>query len=165
VSTVAGRIDIERALRAIEPRLRGLALRCLGRPDDVDDVIQEVSARALASVGRFRGDAALTTWVYRIATAVIADWLRNPWRRRRGPLVDGPARGPGPLEAAQTAEMRARVRRAIALLPPGQRIVLFLREYEGLRYAEIADVLGVPIGTVESRLHTARRRVAKELGR
>ena len=55
------------------------------------------------------------------------------------------------------------MRRAVALLPPAQRLLLFLREYEGLRYREIAEVLGIPQGTVESRLHAARMRVAREL--
>jgi RNA polymerase sigma-70 factor (ECF subfamily) len=78
-------------------------------------------------------------------------------------LRDGPAAEPGPAEEAHRAEERERVRRAVGALPVAQRLVLVLREYEGLRYREIAAALGVPIGTVESRLHAARRRLAKEL--
>jgi len=165
VKTVERRVEIERVLQAMVPRLRGLALRCLGRRADADDAVQEVCARALAAADRFRGDAAATTWIYRIATSVIADFVRNPYRRRRRPLADRPAPGPGPREAAQRREARDSVRRAVAALPPAQRVVLFLREYEGLRYREIAAILKIPLGTVESRLHAARRRVAKELDR
>lgn len=148
----------------MEPRLRGLALRCLGRKGDVDDLIQEVSVRALAGAAGFRGEADHMTWVYRIATNVIADWLRSPFRRRRRPLVDRADPRGGPAEHAERREERDRVRTAVLALSPDQRIVLFLREYEGLRYREIAAILGIPIGTVESRLHAARQRVAKELG-
>ena len=165
METVESRAEVELILRAMEPRLRGLALRCLGRPADVDDLVQEVYLRTLAGADRFRGEADRTTWIYRIATNVIADWMRSPFRRRRRPLVDRPDARPGPREGAEKREERHRVRRAVAALPTQQRIVLFLREYEGLRYREIAEVLQIPIGTVESRLHAARKRVAKELRR
>jgi RNA polymerase sigma-70 factor (ECF subfamily) len=163
LKTIARRIEIERVLAAMEPRLRGFALRCLGRAADADDVVQEVAARVLAGADGFRGDAAPATWIRGIAARVVADWVRSPFRRRSRPLRDGPAAEPGPAEEAHRAEERERVRRAVGALPVAQRLVLVLREYEGLRYREIAAALGVPIGTVESRLHAARRRLAKEL--
>jgi RNA polymerase sigma-70 factor (ECF subfamily) len=163
VRVTVQRIEVERVLRALEPRLRGLALRTLHRAADVDDVVQEVSARTLAAADGFRGDSALPTWIYRIAVGVIADWVRSPFRRRSRPLADGADPRAGPHDAAAAAEERDRVRGAVLKLPPEQRLVLMLREYEGLRYREIAAVLGIPIGTVESRLHAARRRVAEDL--
>jgi RNA polymerase sigma-70 factor, ECF subfamily len=163
VRVVVQRIEVERVLRALEPRLRGLALRTLGRAADADDVVQEVAVRALAAAEGFRGEAALPTWIYRIAVAAIGDWIRSPFRRRARPLADGIDGSRGPLEAAAATEERDLVRRAVLKLPAEQRLVLMLREYEGMAYREIAAVLGIPIGTVESRLHAARRRVAKEL--
>ncbi|MGH7162287.1 MAG: RNA polymerase sigma factor [Planctomycetota bacterium] len=165
MDAVAGRVEVERVLRALEPRVRGLARRCLGRRGDADDVAQEVHARALAGSAAFRGEADLKTWIYRIAANVIADLMRSPFRRRRRPLADRADSGPGPGEAAERRETRDAVRRAVAALPPEQRIVLVLREYEGLRYREIAAIVGIPLGTVESRLHAARLRVARELSR
>lgn len=164
MAIVAKKAEIEALLRAMEPRLRGLALRCLGRRADVEDLIQEVSVRALAGADGFRGDADRMTWVYRIATNVIADWLRSPFRKRRRPLVDQPDPRGGPAEHAERREERDRVRKAVLALSPEQRLILFLREYEGLRYREIAAILGIPMGTVESRLHAARQGVARELG-
>jgi len=163
VRVVVQRIEVERVLRALEPRLRGLALRTLGRAADADDVVQEVALRALAAAERFRGEAGLPTWIYRITVRVIADFIRSPFRRRSRPLVEKVDGGRGPFEAAAATEERDRVRRAVLKLPPELRLVLILREYEGLPYREMARVLGIPLGTVESRLHTARRRVAKEL--
>lgn len=161
---VVQRIEIERVLLALEPRLRGLALRSLGRAADADDVVQEVAVRALAAAEGFRGEAALPTWIYRIAVRVIADFIRSPFRRKARPLADRIDGTAGPAETAAATEDRDRVRRAVLKLPAEFRLVLILREYEGLPYREIAEVVGIPIGTVESRLHTARRRVAKELG-
>lgn len=160
---VVQRIEVERVLRALEPRLRGFVLRTLGRDADADDVVQEVALRALAAAEGFRGEAALPTWIYRIAVGVLGDWMRSPFRRRARPLAERPDPGRGPFEAAALGEERELVRRAVLRLSPEQRLVLMLREYEGMAYREIAAVLGIPIGTVESRLHAARRRVAKEL--
>jgi RNA polymerase sigma-70 factor (ECF subfamily) len=108
-------------------------------------------------------------WLGRIARNVAHDRRRSWWSRIRAPLAaagDSPAPGDPAAGADEllAAEQEARsVRRAMRLLPEKQRVVLTLREVEGMTYEEIADVLELPLGTVESRLHRARAALARRL--
>jgi RNA polymerase sigma-70 factor (ECF subfamily) len=128
--------------------------RMCGDVNLAEDAAQEAFIRAWQHLPSYRPRSPFRNWVYRIATNVALDALR---RERETvdidalPLVaSGQGRGEG-------------VRQAVLALPPASRAVLVLREYEGLSYREIADTLGVPMGTVMSRLNYARNRLRESL--
>jgi RNA polymerase sigma-70 factor (ECF subfamily) len=138
--------------------------------DAVEDVVHETFVKAFFRIGSFHGGSSLYTWLYRVAINAAKDHAK---RRRRRPAVAlddlGPAGAqlPAPeapeLERLERRETRLAVRAAIQSLPPKFRAVLVLREIEGLRYEEIAAILDVSQGTVESRLFRARRRMQVRL--
>ena len=130
---------------------RRLAFRLLGDSGRMDDVLQEAYARAFRALPRFRGDSSLETWLYRIVYNACVDDLRR--RREHETLDEWDDR----LAANRTdIEERLDLAAALASLPPELRAVVLLIDAEGLGYAEAADVLGVPPGTVASRLSRAR---------
>jgi len=138
--------------------------------DEAADVVQETYVRAWERLGELRDGAASLGWLCRIARNVAHDRRRSWWSRVRAPLGDAAlsvASPPGAAadEALAAAESALAVRRALAALPEKHRAVLALREVEGMAYEEIALALGVPVGTVESRLHRARTALAGRLGR
>jgi len=166
--------DLERLLQAARPRMFAVALRMTRNPDDADDVVQEAMLKVWRAFDRFEGRAALSTWIHRIVVNAALDRLRA-----RGPVVtlaaraddetfereavdsDGNTPVETPEELVRSAEVGAEVHRALAALPPAQRQVLSLRELEGESYQSIADIVRCPIGTVMSRLHHARHRLAE----
>jgi RNA polymerase sigma-70 factor (ECF subfamily) len=137
------------------------------------DCAQEAFVRAYQSLGKFRGQSAFYTWLFRIAMNLATDRLRargaqaRAFGRERVPEEEWSNRAPDPAlppdEAAASAERRARIARALESLPPKARTIIMLSDVEGLSYREIADVLDVPIGTVMSRLHHARKRLRAAL--
>ncbi len=136
--------------------------------DEAADVTQETYVRAWGRIDELRDGGAALGWLCRIARNVAHDRRRSWWSRIRAPL-DALAGEASPPEAAPDASVasaeRARaVRAALAGLPETHRVVLALREVEGLSYEELSEALGVPVGTVESRLHRARAALAKRLG-
>lgn len=148
---------------AFRDRILTVITRVAGSGADAEDLAQETFLKAFNAIDRFDGRSALFTWLYRIAVNTARDW--NDHRRRRpavplegpdGPLFEPAAPGPSPEAAAVLREERAAVRRALARLPEPFRSTLVLREMEGLAYEEIAETLGVSIGTVESRIFRAR---------
>jgi RNA polymerase sigma-70 factor (ECF subfamily) len=155
------------------PRIYRLALRVLGDPDEADDVVQETYVRAWGRMEELRDPAAAMGWLSRIARNAARDRLRW-WKRRPResfdeaalPLARALANLDGPLpadEALASAQMSAAVAGAVAALPDKHRVVLLLREADGMTYEEIADSLGIAVGTVESRLHRARAALARRL--
>ena len=130
---------------------RRLAFRLLGDGDRMDDVLQEAYVRAFRALPRFRGDSSLETWLYRIVYNACVDDLRR--HREHETLEEWDER----LVAAPTEpEERLDLAAALASLPPELRAVVLLVDAEGLSYAEAADVLGAPAGTIASRLNRAR---------
>ncbi|PKW15314.1 RNA polymerase sigma factor [Saccharopolyspora spinosa] len=136
-----------------------VAYRILGDSAEAEDAVQEAWVSVWRSLDRFRGESAPTTWLYRVVTNAALASLRR--RRPTVPLEptddwisDSAALGPEG-HALRTEEV-ARVHRAIATLEPSQRIPLVLRELEGMRYEEIAEMLDVPVTALRSRLHRAR---------
>ena len=151
---------LEAVLERHGPQVHRLVARMLaGRPDQVEDVVQDVLVKVIGALPRFdpHGPAKLSTWILTIATRTCIDLLRRSWREE--PLeFELPARED--LErAAQQRALSQRVTRAMASLPPGQRAVLVLRAYHDLDMAEIAAVLGIEPGTVKSRLSRARAKL------
>ncbi len=149
--------------RAHREPVLALCLHLTGRRVDAEDAAQETFLAAHRALPGFRGEARLSTWLYRIAVRAS---LQVKARRRPHLELDDELGAPGSAEAALLARDEARrVQRALQLLPTEQRAVLALFAVEGLSHAEVADVLGVPVGTVWSRLHLARRRLAEALER
>ena len=134
-----------------------------GSADEADDLTQEVGLRALESFGQFRGLAAPSTWLYRIAVNVV---LRHRERRRECVPLEGlelaSSGSGGPERQVLRGESWDRTRAAVEGLSEELRTTLVLHAWEGMSYKEIAAVLGVPTGTVMSRLHAARQRLRKE---
>jgi RNA polymerase sigma-70 factor (ECF subfamily) len=144
-----------------------LARRLTENDEEALDASQEIFLRVWKGLSGFRGEAKLSTWVFQIAW----NYLRG-YRRSKGKylvLVSDradeteelvarlPDPAPDPERRASSSELLARVGPAVESLPEGQRVVLWLRDGEGLSYDEIASTLDVPIGTVRSRLARARR--------
>lgn len=141
--------------------LRRLAFRLLGDRDAMDDVLQEAYVKAFRSLPRFRGRSTLATWLYRIVYNACLDELR---RRRASPTVSldiaSDAAAPDPTDAVVG---RSTLADALASLPPEQRATVLLVDAEGFDYRAAADVLGVEVGTVASRLNRARTALRRAL--
>ncbi len=150
----------DRACRALREPLHALCLHLTGCRADAEDAVQETLVAVHRGLPGFQGASRLTTWAYRIALRA-AFQVRG--RRRDGvPLDPETSGGGGESEMAARDEAR-RVVAAVARLPAEPRAVLSLFAIDGLSHREIADILGVPEGTVWSRLHAARRVLALAL--
>lgn len=147
--------NVHEELVALLPRLRRFARNLTRNPHDADDVVQMALERALAKLDQWRSDARLDGWMFKIVRNVWIDELRS--RGRRGRIfVDAEAGenvGEAPIERA--TEVMA-VQSAMASLPEEQRSAVSLVLVEGLPYKEAAEVLGIPIGTLTSRLARGR---------
>lgn len=148
------------------------ALGLVGSHDDALDLSQEAFARAFRARTSLDPDRPFYTWLYTILRRLCFNFLRDRNTRARklaeaaGWLSDeasARAAAHNPGRVTELAELRRRVAQAIEGLPERQREVLVLKEFEDLRYREIADLLGIPIGTVMSRLYAARRQLAASL--
>ena len=141
-------------------RVFGVALRMLDNAAEAEEIAQETFLRAHGSLAEFRGDSRLSTWLYAIVSRLCLNRLASADRRtaRSGDevLLRVPDGGTGPEASAERGELEAALRRAIADLPEERRVVVILRDLEGLAYEEIARTLGLELGTVRSRLHRAR---------
>lgn len=150
-------------------RVFGVALRMLGNAGEAQEVAQEAFLRAHRALSEFRGDAKLSTWLYAITSRLCLNRLASGERRlvRQGEeaLLRLSDAAPRPDDVLERSELEAALQRAIAELPEDRRIVVILRDLEGLPYEEIAQVLGLELGTVRSRLHRARADLKDKLER
>ena len=166
----AGEPDaFERLVRTYQHRVFGVAFRMLGNGAEAEEIAQETFLRAHRALPEFRGDAKLSTWLYAIASRLCLTRLGS---RERGLVRHGeegllrlPHDALGPDAAVERTELEAALHRAIAELPDERRIVVVLRDLEGLSYEEIAASLGLELGTVRSRLHRARMDLKDKLER
>ena len=159
----------EELYRAHAGRIYGLAYRMLGNPADAEDLLQEIFLSAHRKLDSFRGDSALGTWLYRLATNQILDHVRSR-AARAGQVTDGMDDMSAFADASghrlgDRAIDRVDLERAIAQLPEGCRAAFVLHDVEGLEHQEIADVLGIAEGTSKSQVHKARLRLRALLGR
>jgi RNA polymerase sigma-70 factor (ECF subfamily) len=149
-------------VRRWERPIRGAAFRLVGSEDEARDVTQEAFLKAYRSLGGFKGEAKFSSWLYQIALNLCRDRMR----RRKGRTFvslegeataheDGRAAGPTALELVVARDTARAVSAAVAELPDEQREVVILKEYEGLTFAEVAEVLGVPSSTVKTRMYRA----------
>ena len=161
-------------MRAHYERTYRLICAILHNEADARDVCQEVWLTVWKQLATFRADSRFSTWLHPIATRRALDHLRKRrrWFDRFLPYGTGdenavevaePATTENAGSLAEGNETVTRVRAALASLPPKHRAVLALRELEGLSYEEIAQATGIPVGTVMSRLHHARRLLAERL--
>ncbi|MEQ1507596.1 MAG: sigma-70 family RNA polymerase sigma factor [Myxococcota bacterium] len=165
-------------VRRYKDRVFTLCVRWMGDREIAEDVAQDVFLALFRSLGGFRGDAQLSTWVYRVVINHCKN--RRLYRRRRHhesheplegePTDDGPTRqlahdGPGTDAPLHADEASAVLQAALDQLDEEQRQIIVLREVQDLSYEEIADLLELPRGTVKSRLHRARAELAVVLGR
>ncbi len=155
-----------------QDRVFNLAYRLTGSQDEAADAVQEAFLRAYRGRESFRGESAFYTWLFRITVNTVRSRQRHrairPVERsldaevdtdrgsRPNPAAGLKARVPDPAEEASRSEHKLVVERALAKLEPAQRNMIVLRDIEGRNYAEIANLLGCPRGTVKSRLHRAR---------
>ncbi len=144
-------------VRRHEGRVYSIALRMTGREEDARDAAQDAFVSAYRRLSSFRGDAAFTTWLHRVTVNATYDLLRKRSRAPE-PVADVPETAAASLEEdpAGRVAQQLEVREALALVPEEYRAVLVLRDMEDLPIEEVAEILGVPVGTVKSRCHRAR---------
>jgi RNA polymerase sigma-70 factor (ECF subfamily) len=166
----AAKAGDQEAFRHIVERYQGavynLAYRMLGDPEEAEDAAQEIFVRLYRQLGRYDPERKFSTWTLAIATNYCIDQLR----RRRMQLVPleniipwARARDAGPEGEALSRESRDEVQRLLKQLPEKYRAPLVLRYWEDLSCAEIAEILGVPEGTIKTQIHRARKQLGKML--
>ncbi len=156
------------------PRVYRLAYNVLRDSEEAWDVAQEAFIRAWRALPAFRGQSAFYTWLFRIVMNVATDRARQRAARGRAFGAERvseeewertmPDQGERPDQAAARAQDRERIMGALAALPERHRAIIMLSDLEGLSYREIAQVLDIPMGTVMSRLHNARKRLRETMG-
>jgi RNA polymerase sigma-70 factor (ECF subfamily) len=148
-----------------ERRIYNLCLRMVGDLDDASDATQDAFLTAYRRLSSFRGEAAFTTWLHRVAVNASYDLLR---KRGRAPVLsnDPPAEeervAPAPDHADETTDA-IEVQRALLAIPEEFRAPLILHDAQDVPVQQVADILGVPVGTVKSRLHRGRIALARAL--
>jgi RNA polymerase sigma-70 factor (ECF subfamily) len=158
----------EEIVRRYQRRAYAVAIRILRRHDLADDVVQEAFLRAWQSLAGFDLARPFGPWIARMCANLAINHVRSPIAREQE-LPDGHAETPAPsgadpLHGVLEGEARRVLEQALLSLPEEQRAVFVLRTAEELSYREIADALGVQVGTVMSRLHRAREKLAVALG-
>jgi RNA polymerase sigma-70 factor (ECF subfamily) len=151
----------EELYRAHAPRLFGLACRMVGR-EDAEDLLQDIFLTAHRKLGSYKGESALGTWLFRLATNQCLDHLRSK-RTRLAMLtdtIDAEPDAPGAAAGAILGVLdRMDLERALAQLPAGCRAVFVLHDVEGLEHREIGQLMEISDGTSKSQLHKARMRL------
>jgi RNA polymerase sigma-70 factor (ECF subfamily) len=155
-----------------ERPIYALAYRVIGREEDARDVAQETFLRAFRALSGFKGQAKFSSWLYRITLNLCRDWIR---RQRRTPIAQAPEGvdlvelagetepGESIEELVSRKELGRAVSKALATLSEEQRTAIILKEYHGLTFQEIADLLGCPLSTVKTRLYQGLTVVRKQL--
>src|SRR5215475_8859943 len=140
-----------------------LAARVLGSPELARDAAQEAAVAAMTDLGRLRSPDRFGAWFCGIALNVSRRLLRQLRSEVPGLCPDRASLAPGPAEAAEIADLAARVRGAVAALPAGQQNAVLLFYLQGLSHREVAGELGISVGAVKARLHQARAALAPRL--
>ncbi len=164
------------AFQALVERHRSMVYRVAyqfaGNHHDAEDIAQDVFIKVYRSLDRFRQDAQLTSWLYRIVMNACIDHRRRQAPGRAAPfgdeaeqrMLNTPEERPGPEDRAYGTELGQMLESEIARLPQGQRLVFVMRHHQGLKLTEIAVALGLAEGTVKRQLHAAVHRLRASLG-
>jgi len=158
------RFAFSELVRRHERRVYNLAYRVLGREEDARDATQDAFLSALRKLSSYRGDAAFTTWMHRVTVNACYDILRKRKREPQAELPEEPDEGPRHADHAETTAISVDVRRALLEVPFEFRAPLVMHDVQDLPYDQIAEILGVPVGTVKSRIHRGRVALAAALG-
>ena len=163
----------------LEKPLVNFILRFVGERHVAEDLFQETFVRVVKTLGSFRPEASLSTWIFTIARNLSLDWLKAKRRHREMALDAATSEEKGrviyfkdvmrsstasPDDRAESTEEERRVTAALAQLSPIKREALVLRIYAGLQYSEIARIQNAPVGTVKFRIHEAVRDLSKLMG-
>lgn len=149
--------DFESLYRDYRSRVFSTAFRMVKNYADAEDITQDVFVKVFKKLDSFRGEAALSTWIYRIAVNACLDFLRRRKLRQTVPLDDEMTAGSRPISVAKLVEG------TLPLMPEGYRTVFVLYDIQGLKHSEIAKVLGITEGASKSQLHRARAFLRREL--
>jgi RNA polymerase sigma-70 factor (ECF subfamily) len=157
-------------VRRWERQIYGLTLRMLGRDEEARDATQETFLSAYRNLSKFRCEAKFSSWIYRIALNICNTKLRG---RARGTVsIEGQREDSGIEIAAalddlgsniQQQQITLHVRRALQAIPAEMRQVIIMKEYEGLKFSEIAEILSIPVSTVKTRMYTGLAELRKRL--
>lgn len=154
----------ERLYRLHVGRVLGLCLRMTRRRDIAEDCVQQTFVRAWRNLSMFEGRSAFSTWLHRIAVNEVLTYARNHGTRVEAGDTDEPvedmAEGTGEFDAAEVVD----VERALATLPEGARHVVVLQAVYGYSHEEVADMLGIAVGTCKAQLHRGRRLLRERMG-
>jgi RNA polymerase sigma-70 factor (ECF subfamily) len=150
-------------------RVHRLAYRLTGDVQLAEEVVQDTFVRAIAHLGRFRGECALTTWLHRITVTVALNATRGTRRRQERETAIEDADRDALATFGDEGEridpiLRDRLHRAVDALPEIYRVVVVMHDFEGYSHVEIAEVLDIPVGTCRSRLFLARAQLRVALG-
>lgn len=155
-----------------EKRIRGAIYRLVGSDEEARDLCQETFLKAFRSLRSFKQEARFSSWLYQIALNLCRDRMRRVRGKTMVSLdeleeggVGMPVPGPTALEQLQKRDLSRLVERAIQSLAEEQREVIILKEYQGLTFLEIAQVLGLPISTVKTRLYRGLDQLRSRLER
>lgn len=170
--------DFQLLVERYQQRAFAVAFQILKRHEDAQDVVQEAFVKAYLSIDSFQGTSSFFTWFYRIVVNMAIDFRRKMGRKDRETIsidvderdaieqtiASGAANQPeNPLDNALRSEQARQINKVLGEISEDHRAVIVLREVEGLRYEQIADVLGISKGTVMSRLHYARKKLQQLL--
>ncbi|PIE31490.1 MAG: RNA polymerase subunit sigma-24 [Ilumatobacter coccineus] len=160
---------LEQLLRDHYDRIHAVCRRIAGSDRDADDAVQETMIRIVRSLNSFDGRSKLSTWIYRIATNAALDELRRRSRRPSLSLTSDPEVSvelpdPGAHDQIDSIADRMTIDAALNELPDSFRTVVVLRDLADLDYADIADIVGIPVGTVKSRISRGRHQLGELLG-
>lgn len=156
----------ERLYRLHSGKVMGLCLRMTRRRDVAEDCVQQTFIRAWRSLAAFEGRSAFGTWLHRIAVNEVLTFQRNHGTRAEsdGEAVedaqDAPVESPREYDSGEVMD----VERALATLPPGSRHVVVLQTVYGYSHEEVADMLGIAVGTCKAQLHRGRRLLRERMG-
>ena len=164
-STQGDRRAFDELMRRHENRVFGVCLRILRQREAALDAVQDTFITVLRKADQFRGDSQFSTWLYRVAVNTCYDQLRRAQRRPADPLPEGydhpDSRAQSDIESV---ELRPDLSAALAELSEEFRAAVVLVDVEGQSVRDTAEILGVAEGTVKSRLHRARKELARILG-
>lgn len=158
----------EELVKRYQKKVYNTTYRMMGNREDANDLAQEAFLRVYRKLDRFKGNSSFSTWLFTVTTNLCRDEMRKRQRRLQTTSLSEKERNipdemMSPEDLSLQRELRDKLQQVIDKLPNKHREVIILREFQGLSYDEIAEVTGVSMGTVKSRLSRARRSIKQEL--